>query len=445
MFNVQLHRTYIACLIAILLYMIGFTPCRADYDYINISNPFLKKVPLAVPLFKSFSQDEETSELAQTAADLLSETLEFTAYFKLLDHGAFLENPQESGILLSQINFRNWTGIDAELLITGGVLITNDVAEMELRLFDTFKERMLIGKRYKAQKTDYRRMVRRFCSELIHYLTDSWGYFDSKIAFVSTGSGNKEIHISDFDGYNPGKITNTGSITLSPAWSSDGKWLAYTAYVKGKPDLYIRHLTEKRGAVVAFEGVNITPAWIPGKFALAATLSFSGDLEIYMLTGTGKVIKRLTNNWGIDVSPTFSPDANNMAFVSKRSGTPQIYIKNLNSEKVERLTYQGNYNTTPSWSPAGDKIAYCSLEKGRFNIFVIDIESKTPVQLTYNAGDNEAPTWSPDGSLIAFSSTREGGKSRIYVMTSYGTDQKRLLILPGEQTNPKWSMKVIGN
>ena len=45
---------------------------------------------------------------------------------------------------------------------------------------------------------------------------------------------------------------------------------------------------------VAEKGINITPAWVPGKFELAAALSFSGDQEIYLLTGSGKIIKRLT-------------------------------------------------------------------------------------------------------------------------------------------------------
>jgi TolB protein len=82
------------------------------------------------------------------------------------------------------------------------------------------------------------------------------------------------------------------------------------------------------------------------------------------------------------------------------------------------------------------------MSNGVIDIFTIDAEGGEPVQLTQNQGNNEAPTWSPDGSLIAFSSTREG-KSRIFVMTAYGTDQRRLLSMPGAQTNPKWSPNVL--
>ena len=414
------------------------------YDYIDISNPFLRKIPLAIPLFKNETGTAEEAQLSESSSDLLSTSLEFTGYFKILDRQAFLFDPQSDGILTPQINFANWTVIGAELLITGLYEENNGKIAMELRLFDTFKGRRILGKKYSGQRADQRRIIHRFCSEVIQYLTGSRGVFASKIAFVSTGSGNKEIYSCEFDGYNPQQLTRNHAITLFPAWSSNGRYLAYTSYKQGKPDLFIKNLAEMQEISIAKKGLNITPAWVPGKFELAATLSFSGDQEIYLLTGSGKIIKRLTNMQGSDISPAWSPASKKLAFVSNRSGNPQIYIQNMDSGKVRRLTYEGNYNTQPNWSPRGDKIAYASFGDNHHNIFVIDVEGRQPIQLTYESGDNEAPSWSPDGSLIVFSSTREG-PSRLYVMTASGTDQRRLLVLNGEQTNPKWSMNDFNN
>lgn len=414
------------------------------YDYIDISNPFLRKIPLAVPLFKNETGTAQEARLSEASADLLSASLEFTGYFKILDRQAFLFNPQSDGILAPQINYANWTVIGAELLITGLYEENNGKIAMELRLFDTFKGQRILGKKYSGEMADQRRIIHRFCSEVIQYLTGSKGVFGSKIAFVSTGSGNKEIYSCEFDGYNPQQLTRNHSITLFPAWSSDGRYLAYTSYKQGKPDLFIKNLAEMQETSIAKKGLNMTPAWVPGKFELAATLSFSGDQEIYLLTGSGKIIKRLTNMQGSDISPAWSPDGKKLAFVSNRSGNPQVYIQDMDSGKVRRLTYQGNYNTQPSWSPQGNKIAYASFGDDRHNIFIIDAEGQQPIQLTFESGDNEAPSWSPDGSLIVFSSTREG-PSRLYVMTASGTDQRRLLALDGEQTNPKWSMNDFNN
>ena len=424
-------------LLAVLLLLPVYAP--AGYDTITISNPFLHKIPIAVPDLKPLSDTAQEEDLSRSVADLLSETLTFTRYFKVIDRAAFLEEPRKTGIGLNDIDFKNWSTIGADFLVTGGVAINKDTVVFELRLMDVFKQQMLIGKRYKAKVDDQRRIVRRFCAEILAQLTGQPGYFDSRIAFVSTGTGTKEIYICEFDGYNPYRITNNQSINLSPALSGDGQWLAYTSYRKGKPDLYIQHLTDRRMVVFDRPGVNISPEWRPNRFELAATLSFSGDQEIYLLTGNGKILKQLTQSWDIDVTPTFSPDGKRIGFVSKRGGTPQIYVMEIDSGHTERLTFEGKYNTTPEWSPAGDKIAYCSLENGRFDIRVVDVATKDSVRLTEGLGDNESPTWSPDGSLIAFSSTRGDGKSRLYVMTVAGTDLKELLILPGEQFSPSWS------
>ena len=409
-----------------------------QYEYIDINKPFLRKIPMAIPDFVPLSGSQAEEATLKNATALLTDTLAFTRYFNILDRGAYLIDPNQPTIKAKEINFYNWTAIGAELLVTGGLAEKGDSVDLELRLFDTFSGKRLVGKRYRGKTADLRKIIRRFCSEVIVQLTGNRGVFDSKIAFVSTGSGTKEIYICDFDGYAPRQFTRHKNLSMFPAWSSDAKWLAYTSYAKGKPDIYIKNIKEKRQTIVAEKGINITPAWVPGKFTLSATLSFSGNQEIYLLTGGGKIIKTITRNWASDLSPTWSPDGSQMAFVSNRSGSPQIYIKNFNSNRVERLTFQGRYNTQPSWSPAGDRIAYTAMENATSDIFIIDLEDREPIQLTRDTGDNESPSWSPDGSLIVFSSTREG-TSRIYVMTAFGTDQKRLLTLPGEQSDPSWS------
>lgn len=413
---------------------------QAQYDYIDIRNPYLRKIPLAIPQART----SPVSEFSVKTADLLSENLNFTGYFKILDRGSFLIDPANPPVDLPDINFANWNTIGTEMLITSYAIIQDELIEVEFRLFDTVRGQMLIGKKYKGWTRDLKKIVLRFCSEVIHYLTGDWGIFESRIAFISNGTGAKELWICDFDGSNPRSVTHSGTITLMPAWSSDGNWLAYTSYEKGKPDLYIRNLGRQSGAVVNKKGINTTPAWVPGKMLLAATLSFAGDQDIYLLGSDGNMIRKLTDKRGIDTSPTWSPDGSQMAFVSDRAGSPQIYVKQISSGREERVTYEGKYNTQPSWSPKGDKIAYSAIERGEINIHVLDLKTRTPIRLTYNSGRNESPSWSPDGSLIVFSSTREGG-AKLYVMSAAGTDQRRLLSLGGQQTSPAWSGRVTGN
>jgi len=421
-----------------------YTPCRA-LVYIDISAPNLRKIPTAVPIFKDLHPSEKSQDLAAGLSELLAETIDFTGFFKILDRGSFLEDPQEASLKEEAINFKNWTGVGAELLIKGGFEYQEDRLKVEMRLFDTFGSRLLIGKRYTGKLKDQRRIIRRFCNDIVRSLTGHEGMFDTQIAFLSTTTGHKEIYLADFDGYNPTQLTNTGAITLFPAWSSDGKWIAYTDYGRGKPDLYVRNIKRRQGTVISFKGSSITPAWVPGDFALAASLSHEGNPALYLLTGKGKIVKRLTRHWGIDVSPAWSRDGKAFAFVSNRSGSAQLFIKSVEDGEVRRLTHQGKYNTSPQWSPRGNYIAYTSLgEDGRTDIYLTSPDGKGPIQLTKKAGNNESPTWSPDGSLIAFGSTRSGA-SRIYVMNANGANQRRLLVLEGEQTNPSWSPRLSGD
>jgi len=438
------------CVLSVMMFfLIGsfLFPVRvpaAAYDTIQVSNPFLNKTPVALPAFKALTGAPGETDLGADARQILENGLAFTGYLKQVDPTAFLADPAQTGIRMSDIDFRDWTGIGAELLITGGVEQKDGQVKLELRLFDTFNTQLLKGKVYTGDPSQIRRMIHLFCAEVSHALTGKWGVFASKLAFVSTVDGNKEIFVSDFDGHNATRITRDNSISLSPAWSSDSRWLAYVSYAGGKPDIYIRHLARDRVTVIDRDGMNITPAWMPGKETLAAALSFSGNQEIYLLTRQGEMIKKVTSSWGINVSPQFSPDGGKLAFVSNRSGSPQVYIKDLETGEVNRVTFQGSYNTSPAWSPDGKKLAYVGIEKNRIDIYLIQLDRGPgmPVQLTRGQGDNEDPSWSPDGNLIVFSSTREGQGAALFMMTAAGTDQRRLMNMPGRQTQPRWSGPV---
>jgi TolB protein len=413
----------------------------AGIKYFDLTKPYLRKIPMAVPVFQAATPTQAELDQAVAVADNIQKMLEFTGYFKMLDRVSFLFNPQSSGITLDKLNFHNWTTVGAELLITGAVKVSGQDMVLELRLFDTFKTKLLAGRRYSGKLKDQRTMIRRFCAEVVKVLTGNAGIFDSRLAFVSTGSGNKEIYVCDFDGVNVQQLTKKRTITAFPTWSSDNRHLAFTSFARGPSRIYIRNLKTGAENYVVYKGLQTAPSWKPGRFELSATLNLGGDEEIYLLTGNGKMIKRLTNSRGIDVEATWSPDGKKIAFVSNRSGGPQIYIKDVKTGRVYRLTFKGKYNTQPCWSPKGHMIAYSSMEKGQTDIYTINTDGNNPIQLTFNSGDNEAPSWSPDGSLIAFSSNREG-KSRIYIMTAYGTDQRRLMALPGQQFQPKWSPNI---
>lgn len=441
------RKSLLSLMVVVFCFALSFPSqglaAEEDVPIIDIQAPSLRKIPIAIPDFVPSGSNASLLDVAGKGKAYFAKSIDFSGYFKVFSSKDNPEFPKLKGLVASEVDFPMWKGEGIELLATVGLSINaKGQLEMECRLLDVVQGTLMVGKRYQGSVSDYRKMILLFCSEILFQVTGRQGLYESRLAFVSNTTGHKEIYLCDYDGSGIRQETNDRSIVLSPAWSSDGNWMAYTSYVRGNPDLYIRNLSEGRGVLFSKPGVNITPAWIPGTFQLAATLSFEGRQNIYLITGHGQVLKKLTHSWDIDVSPSFSADGRQMAFVSSRTGSPQIYVMDMNTGKERRVTFQGGYNTSPAFSPDGKQIAYVGSTREGINIYLLDLGTGNVIQLTRSSGDNEDPTWSPDGSLIAFSSTREG-QAKIYVMTAYGTDQRRLLNMPGAQISPRWSLKPI--
>ncbi|MBF0112654.1 MAG: hypothetical protein HQK74_07965, partial [Desulfamplus sp.] len=159
---------------------------KSQHAYININDPLMRKIPIAIPFFKALTGHEQEVTLGKNGVDIMSNALDFTGYLAVLDKASFIENPANKGITGADINYKNWTVIGAELLVTGGIVEQNGAVRLELRLFDTFKESLLIGKVYTGHKEDIKSMIYRFCAEISMLLTGKMGVFGSKLAFVST-------------------------------------------------------------------------------------------------------------------------------------------------------------------------------------------------------------------------------------------------------------------
>ena len=405
--------------------------------YIDITSPSMKKISIAVPDFKYLGKKNEHPYLGSKLTGTISNDLDLSGYFKPLDKGSFIEGPG-SGITRDSIHFKDWSVIGAELLLKGGYECIGQQLKVEARLFDVFSGRQLYGKRALGLVEQSRYLMHRLGNDIIFTLTGHPGPFLTKMAFVGTSTGHKEIYISDYDGHNLKQTTPYNTITLSPRWSPSGDRMIYTSFRDSGTVLFMHDMI--KGSVTKIsdrKGLNIAAAWKPNGKELALTLTIGGNPDIYLIDITGKILKKLTRNWGIDVSPTFSPDGKKMAFVSNRSGSPQVYVLDLINNKVERLTFEGNYNTSPVWSKL-DRIAFAGSSDGHFDIYTISPDGKDLHRVTKGQGNNEDPCWSPDGRYIAFSSNRTGNH-HIFIANANGENQRQVTFFKGDQLSPSWT------
>ena len=139
-------------------------------------------------------------------------------------------------------------------------------------------------------------------------------------------------------------------VQLTPVWSPDGRRIAFTSPRgrtgpvprSGAPtDIYVmnadgsgtRRLTHNAG-------YNAEPAWSPDGRKIAFRSTRDGNREIYVMNADGSNQRNLTRNPAKDVRPSWSPDGRRIAFVSDRDGRLEAHVMNADGSGQRRLTLQ---------------------------------------------------------------------------------------------------------
>jgi TolB protein len=156
------------------------------------------------------------------------------------------------------------------------------------------------------------------------------------------------------------------------------------------------------------------PAWSPDGKRLAFTSTRDGNQELYVALADGSERKRLTSDPAIDAHPSWSPDGKRIAFATSRWGDLELAVVQADGSDLVRLTESRGLDDYPAWSPDGKQIAFTSNRTGNFEIFTIDADGKNPHNRTQHPAIDNFPAWTPDGRLT-FVSGRDGSFD-IYVV-----------------------------
>jgi len=411
----------------------------------------VEKVRIAVPDFKPNNTASQNADLLKTFNDTLFSDLDNAGIFDVASKSFY---PVQTPGQPAEVNFSAWSSapVNAAMLAFGNLGISGNSVTVQGWLYDlkNISQPQILGKQYQDTATNdaVRLIAHKFADEIIYRLGGGvQGIAETKVYFVSTRGGRKEIWGMDYDGNNQHQITHLGTTSLSPKISPDGSRIAFSAL--GKTGWDIKMYSMDLNRLVQFQhypGTNLSPAWSPDGLKLAFSSSRSGDPDIYVVDASaGGDPRRLTQTPGPDVSPVFNPKTGaQIAFVSGRTGLPQIYTMEADGTNVQRVTDQG-YAVSPAWSPNGQFLAFAWIrhygpgEPGSSDIYLMDVVSKQWVQLTHDGGRNDFPSWSPDSRHIIFQSNRSGGL-QIWTMLADGTKQTQLTT-NGTNTQPNWSWK----
>jgi len=425
---------------AVLAVIFGAWPAGtvgAAKVYLDINAPALRPIPAAVPELQRRSGGVGNAH--RVIAEALRWDLGLSGLFEILDPAAYLEDPQRAPVEPTPAGFADWFAVGAELVVKGWVDLRDGELVVELGAYDVLKRSRLLLRRYQALPEAARAVAHRFANVLVEEFTGAPGPFGTRIAYVVQSGRGKELALVDMDGHGPIRLTRAGSLSITPSWSRDGRYLYYVSYLLGEADLYLLDLRTGRNWVVSRrKGVDLGGRDSPDGSELLVVLSERGNTDIYRLRKSDRSLVRLTRDRAIDVAPTWSPDGKWIAFVSDRMGNPHIFVMNRQGGDVRRLTFSGTHNGDPDWSPRGDWIAFTGKDaRGTFQVFLVDPESQEVRQLTTGPYDTYDPSWSPDGRFLAVTSNRDGSEA-VYVFRVGSHDFRRITPDGERASQPAW-------
>ncbi len=394
---------------------------------VEISGVGATRIPVAIGNFRN----ENIS--GQTVAAIVRADLERSGRFKIVD----APQPMDES---SQPSMNEWRARAVDALAAGSATrLADGRIDLRYKLWDVVKGADLGGQSHAVVPADVRLAAHRIADAIYEKLTGEKGVFSTRIAYVVKAGPRFTLRVTDADGEGGQVALTSPEPIISPAWSPDGREIAYVSFETQKAVVWVQDLsTGARRPIANFRGSNSAPAWTVDGSSVAATLSQAGGSQIYLISREGGTPRRLTNSSSIDTEPVFSPDGKQIYFVSDRGGAPQIYRMPAAGGDAQRVTFAGSYNVSPSISPDGRLMAFVTRTNAGYQVATQDLSGGgSGVTLLTDTSADESPSFAPNGKLIIYAS-RAQGQDVLMTTTLDGKIKTRLLATNVDVREPVW-------
>ena len=169
---------------------------------------------------------------------------------------------------------------------------------------------------------------------------------------------------------------------------------------------------------------NLRPAWSPDGKRIAFQSNREGPYHIYVMDSDGGNVSQLTNGDSDDRHPAWSPDGKYLAVDSGDTAKREIWTIEVSSKRRTQVTKLGAIASFPSWSPDGKHLGFYVYQDASMDVWTVASEGGNQTRLTRDLaseGNNQctfachAVAWSPDGSRIAVA---DGDQARVLLLAA---------------------------